>query len=463
MWDAVLGQLQLQVTRPSYQTWLKDTVGVAYSQGNFLVGTPNAFVAEMLEQRMYSLISQAMGKVTNGQVEVRFQVLPPKERHFRTPDAGQTDTPLILREPRPNHTDGFGEAAAPHSNGRSPQPPRRLSLNPRYTFETFVVGKSNELANAAAVAVSEKPGAIYNPLVIYSDVGLGKTHLLHAIGHKVRATGLSLIYTTTEEFTNEYINAIRQGTTEEFRNRYRSADVLLLDDIQFLIGKEQTQEGFFHTFNALHMANRQIVITCDRPVTDLSLLEDRVRSRLAGGLVVDIQSPDLEIRLAILRAKVEMMGWDVDPEVTQFLGQRIQNNIRELEGKLNRAVAYAQLTGSSVTLDVVKKAIADMGDPNGRRQVSDQHVLDTTASYFQMAAEDLKGRRRDKKTSLARQVAMYLLSEEANLGPTAIGRILGGKDHTTIIHGCGRIANRLNEDAHLRRDLIKIREALATT
>ena len=253
VWEAVLGELQLQVTRPSYETWFKDTVGIAYEGDEFVVGTPNAFVAEMLEQRMYSLISQAMERVTKSEVEVRFKVMT-KETVDGDAPVASVEAPL-LDSPAPVEQTPPAPALHP------------VSLNPKYTFDTFIVGKSNELAHAAAVAVSENPGLVYNPLVMYSDVGLGKTHLMQAIGHRIRSQGKTLIYATTEEFTNEYIKAIQGGKTEEFRARFRSADLLLLDDIQFLIGKEQTQEGFFHTFNALHMTNRQRVITSDRPVT----------------------------------------------------------------------------------------------------------------------------------------------------------------------------------------------------
>ena len=457
VWEAVLGELQLQVTRPSYETWLKETVGIACNADEFVVGTPNTFVAEMLEQRMYSLISQAMERVTKGSVEVRFQVLPKDEA------ISGIDTHL------PESTDATVSSMPMESTGQSntgqsmPSAYRPISLNPKYTFETFIVGKSNELAHAAALAVAEKPGVVYNPLVMYSGVGLGKTHLLHAIGRRVQSMGKSLIYATTEDFTNEYIKAIREGRTEDFRNFYRSADLLLLDDIQFLIGKEQTQEGFFHTFNALHMTNRQIVITSDRPVAALTLLEDRIRSRLEGGLVVDIQPPDLETRLAILRAKADLMGLKVDSQVLELLAERVHKNIRELEGNLNRVVAYAQLTNSDITPELVKRAVADLTDAGRDRQVSDEVVLDAVSSYYRLDKETLKGRKRDKKTALARQVAMYLLREDANLGSSAIGRILGGKDHTTVLHGCKTIENQQNIDSQLRREIISIRETLANS
>ncbi|MDA0769074.1 MAG: hypothetical protein BZY79_02915 [SAR202 cluster bacterium Casp-Chloro-G4] len=443
IWSAVLGELQLQVTRPSYETWLKGTVGISQLDGELVVGTPNAFVAEMLEQRMYTLISQTVERVTKGSADVRFQVILDGDT-----DAGENTIPTDSGQTRAASTQ---QAAAPPLS----------RLNPKYTFDTFIVGKSNELAHAAALAVAEKPGTTYNPLVMYSDVGLGKTHLLHAIGERVRSKGLSLIYATTEEFTNDYIKAIREGKTEDFRLRYRNADVLLLDDIQFLIGKEQTQEGFFHTFNALHMSNRQIVITSDRPASALKTLERRISSRLAGGLVVDIQPPDLETRLAILRAKAEQMKLNVDPFVLEMLGGRPHRNIRELEGSLNRLVAYADLTRRAIDAELVMQVAADTQYQEEAHQVSEQAVLTGVSTYYQMDLETLKGRKRDRKTAQARQVAMYLLREEVHLGATAIGRILGGKDHTTVLHGCRTIENQQNVNDKLRLDILKIRESLA--
>lgn len=451
IWSAVLGELQMQVTRPSYETWLKGTVGIAQQDGEFVVGTPNAFVAEMLEQRMYSLISQTVERITQGTSDIRFQVFLENEAD---------DIPTAL----PDEGSNTGKSASepgPSLIAQSPIAQSPSRLNPKYTFDSFVVGKSNELAHAAALAVAEKPGTIYNPLVMYSDVGLGKTHLLHAIGERVRANGLSLIYATTEEFTNDYIKAIREGKTEEFRLRYRNADVLLLDDIQFLIGKEQTQEGFFHTFNALHMSNRQIVITSDRPASALKTLERRISSRLTGGLVVDIQPPDVETRLAILKAKAEQMRLNIDPTVLEMLGGRVHRNIRELEGSLNRLVAYADLTRRPIDADLVMQVAADTRNHEEAHQVSEEAVLTSVSNYFQMDVEALKGRKRDRKTAQARQVAMFLLREEANMGATAIGRLLGGKDHTTVLHGCRTIENQQNVNEKLRLDILKIRESLA--
>ena len=447
LWEAALGHLQLLVTRPNYDTWLKHTVGKDFHDGLFIVGTPNAFVSEMLEQRMYSIISQTLERVVETPVEIRFEVVSPEDAD-PAPDPSGDESPAPLMPPSP--------VDAVPTNGHRP-----AALNPKYTFNSFIVGKSNDLAHAAAMGVAENPGELYNPLVMYADVGLGKTHLMQAIGHAVAQRGVSLIYATTEEFTNSYIKAIREGTTEDFREHYRTADVLLLDDLQFLIGKEQTQEGFFHTFNALHMTNRQIVLTSDRPVSGLKLLEDRIQSRLTGGLVVDIQTPDVETRIAILRSKAEGSRQRVCDDALLFLAERVHRNIRELEGSLNRVLALADLTGQPVTIDFVRHTVSDVGENVANRQVPEQEVVKAVASYFRLEAKVLKGRKRDKKTARARQVAMYLLREESGLKLAVIGGILGGKSHNTVKHGCDRITNELNVDPNLRRDIINIRTSLS--
>ena len=451
IWDAALGELQLQVERTAFETWLRDTDGVAHRDGEFIVGTANAFIAEMLEHRMYPLIERAIAHVVGEPTSVRFQVVTQSD----TSESVQAGAPSLAENGSELQAVPTAPAQTPaHFN---PAPP----LNGRYTFDRFVVGKSNELAHAAARAVADNPGNVYNPLVMYSDVGLGKTHLLHAIGQQALAKGMSLIYATTEEFTNEYIRAIREGKTEEFRQRYRSAGLLLLDDIQFLIGKEQTQEGFFHTFNALHMSNRQIVITSDRPVSSLKILEERISSRLSGGLVVDIQPPDLETRLAILRAKAEQMGVNAGDQVLELLGSRIYRNIRELEGSLNRVVAYADLMQRSLNPELVRQVIADTQDAGERRQPSEREVIQAVSAHFGVDMVTLCGPKRDKKTALARQVAMYILREDAAMGATAIARALGRKDHSTVLHGCKTIENYQNADAKLRRDILTVRETLA--
>ena len=458
IWDAALGELQLQVARPAFETWFRRTDGVAHRNGEFVVGTESAFVSEMLEHRMYPLIQRAIEHVIGEPTAVRFQVIT----HAGASHSAQPETSAKYSGENESQAQSEGtplqpaeyEGAAGRLQSSAP------SMNSRYTFERFIVGKSNELAHAAARAVADNPGNVYNPLVMYSEVGLGKTHLMHAIGHQALAKGMSLIYATTEEFTNEYIRAIREGKTEEFRQKYRSAGMLLLDDIQFLIGKEQTQEGFFHTFNALHMSNRQIVITSDRPVSSLKILEERISSRLSGGLVVDIQPPDLETRLAILRAKAEQMGVKPGAKVLEILGARIYRNIRELEGNLNRVIAYADLMQRPLDEKLVGQVIADSQDAGERRPPSEQQVIDAVSAHFGVDRTTLCGRKRDKKTALARQVAMYILREDAAMGATAIAHALGRKDHSTVLHGCKTIENHQNADPKLRRDILRVREAL---
>ena len=459
IWEAALGELQLQVTRPSYMTWLDNTVGVSCRDGEFVVGTPNAFVAEMLEQRMYALISLTMEKVTKGRVDVKFEVLP-RNQLLAGPAA-----PATNGAPTPLKETPLSSAAPPTRDTQAPQPAsqRRPPLNQSYTFDGFVVGKSNELAHAAAMAVAEKPGTIYNPLAIHSEVGLGKTHLLHSIGQRVQAAGLHMIYTTAEAFTNEYIKAIRDGRTEEFRNQYRNADILLIDDLEFLIGKEQTQEGFFHTFNALHVAGRQIVVTTDRPVVTLTLLQDRVRSRLGGGLVVDIQPPGLETRLAILQAKIPQQSSDVPPGVLNYLAERFHENVRSLEGSLTRVLAYGQLTNRPITLELASEVTAAGTNGQPRQNLSPTKILESVASHFHLSADTLAGPNRSREVSLPRQISMYLLKEDSHLGPTAIGRILGGKDHSTVSKACTKLMDRIKHDDTLRQQVASIRSSLGTT
>ncbi|MCY3542436.1 MAG: chromosomal replication initiator protein DnaA [Chloroflexi bacterium] len=458
IWDAALGELQLQVDRTAFETWFKKTDGVALNDGEFVVGTETAFISEMLTKRMSQIVERAVGHVLGEPTSVRFQVLTHADNPANGQSANDNDTGADC--------DRDDSQAASIANAASSHPAPAAfapapSLNARYTFDRFVVGKSNELAHAAARAVADNPGNVYNPLVLYSDVGLGKTHLMHAIGHQAVESGMQPVYLTTEEFTNEFIAAIKEGTTEGFRARYRGADMLLLDDIQFLIGKEQMQEGFFHTFNALHMSNRQIVITCDRPVSALRTLEERITSRLEWGLVVDINPPDLETRIAILHAKAEQMGLNIDASVLGLLAERISRNIRELEGILNRAVAYAQFTKRILDAELARHVIEGTLADSARHQPTEQETLDAVAAHFGVDLETLRGRKRDKKTALARQVAMYILREDVQMNASAIARTLGRKDHTTVLYGCKTIENQQNADAKLRRDILQIRQSMS--
>jgi chromosomal replication initiator protein len=437
IWKAALEELQAKVSPANYQTWLKNTVGLSLNDGCFTVGVPSSFVTEALEKRLNPLIEKTLTGIAGKPLKVQFQV------HL-----GNGDEELTPPVPSaPTSTNYKQRTGAP-------------KLNRRYTFASFIVGSCNRLAHAAAMGVAENPGNSYNPLFIYSGSGLGKTHLLHAIGWVALRSCPRVMYVTAEQFTNEFITAIRERRSDDFRNKYRSADVLLIDDIQFIAGKEQTQEGLFHTFNDLHTANSQIVISCDRPPKSLPLLEDRLRSRFEWGLIVDMQPPDLETRVAILQAKAEEQKTTVPTEVLDFIARRIQKNIRELEGALNRVMAYARLTKLPLTADLASQALADITSDAHKRALTPETIKNVVANFFAIPPDTLTGKRRDKASSMARQMTMYLLREELQCSWTQIGRELGNRDHSTIIHGYQKMAEEVNTDHVLRRDLLEIKEKL---
>jgi chromosomal replication initiator protein len=333
-------------------------------------------------------------------------------------------------------------------------------LNARYTFSTFIVGSGNQLAHAASLAVAEAPGHAYNPLFLYGGVGLGKTHLLHAIGHTALENGMTVLYVSSETFTNEMINAIRYRTNEEFRAKYRSADVLLVDDIQFIAGKDSTEEEFFHTFNSLYESNKQIVMCSDRPPKAIVSLEERLRSRFEWGLIADIQPPDLETRVAILRAKADLSQRMVPDDVIQYLASRVQSNIRELEGSLNRLLAFSQLQRMPLSIDTAKAALANLATDARQQRVSIDDVLNAVAEYYRLSLDDLRGKQRDKHIVVPRQVAMYLMRQETEASLLEIGQSLGGRDHSTVLHGCEKIGREVNENTALRKEVLAIRQQI---
>lgn len=333
-------------------------------------------------------------------------------------------------------------------------------LNPRYTFEAFIVGSSNRLAHAAAVAVSEAPGFSYNPLFLHGGVGLGKTHLLQAIGHSVLERGLVVLYISSETFTNDIVNAIRYRSTQEFRAKYRSVDLLLVDDVQFIAGKESTEEEFFHTFNSLHENSKQIVICSDRPPKAMLSLEERLRSRFEWGLIADIQQPNLELRTAILRAKIEAMHRVVPDEVTDFVARRIESNIRELEGAMNRVLAYADLHQSILNVDVARTALQSLVPGSAPIQLELTQITRSICAYYRISEDALRGKQRDKYIVVPRQIAMFLMRQETGASTNEIGQELGGRDHSTIIYGCEKIEQELHENPTLRREIEAIRQML---
>ncbi|MBC7264541.1 MAG: chromosomal replication initiator protein DnaA [Chloroflexi bacterium] len=443
IWHAALGELQLQLTKATFDTWLKNTFLYSYEDGTFIIGVPNAYAKDWLTNRLHTTIKRTLTAIVGHSVEIKFTVQPRRTSSGRKKAKG-TSSPLLV------------EKETARSRPKSTSAP--TALKPEYTFDSFIVGSSNRLAHAAALAVAERPAEAYNPLFIYGGVGLGKTHLLHAIGNAVLDRNLSPLYVSSERFTNDLINAIRTQTTEEFRAKYRNASLLLIDDIQFIAGKDATQEEFFHTFNSLHEANRQIVLSSDRPPKAIPTLEERLRSRFEWGLIADIQPPDFETRVAILRSKAEKHLVPVPESVLDLIARKIQGNIREMEGALNRVVAYGQMTSRPLDLQLAQEVLQDL--VYHTENVTLSQIVDLVAEYYHVDTEELRGRRRDKGIVLPRQVAMYLAREIASASLPQIGEELGGRDHTTVLYGCEKISELVETDDQVRRDILTIRERL---
>ena len=440
VWQAVLGQLQLDMPRATFDTWLRDTRPLTREDGAYVIGVENAYARDWLENRMQSTIKRALTGIVGHTVGLQFVVW---QAELDDVQGSMADNPSALDVAPPVE---LFEESAPDN------------LSPRYTFASFVVGASNRLAHAACMAAAENPATAYNPLFLYGGVGLGKTHLLFAVGNACRQNGLRVLYVSSEEFTNDLINAIRSHTTNAFREKYRRTDVLLIDDIQFIAGKESTQEEFFHTFNTLHGQEKQLVISSDRPPKAMVTLEERLRSRFEWGLAADIQPPDLETRVAILRFKAERAGRTLPPELLELIARRVQSNIRELEGALTRVLAYAELRGLPLTHELADTALADMLPRH--RTLTPSRVIETVARSFDLDIAELTGHDRSREVALPRQITMYLIREETDASLPAIGEALGGRDHTTIMYGCKKIADLMERDDGIRRQLISIREQL---
>ena len=459
LWRAALGELQLAMPKANYDTWFKETYVVSEEDDVFCIGVPNAFAREWLDNKYRSQVRSSLQRLVGRTVDVRFITVP----GGAAPAAGSGQRPANPGQNQPGQASGSAVTpVAPPSERRTDQSPVTAILNPRYTFATFVVGSNNRLAHAAALSVAERPGHSYNPLFVYGGSGLGKTHLMHAIGHAVlsRHPKKRVAYATSEKFTNEFINSIRGQKSEEFRERYRRIDVLLIDDIQFIAGKEGTQEEFFHTFNAIHEEGKQIILSSDRPPKAIPQLEDRLRSRFEWGLIADISAPDLETRIAILRAKAEAANVAVPPPVIDFLAQRIVSNIRELEGALTRIVAYATLNQVSVTTELAQTMLQNILYNPRRQSLSPERIVETVAKYYGVPSDQLRGKARDKQIVLPRQIAMYLMREETESPLLRIGEALGGRDHSTILHGCEKIEREMSENDDFRRDINSLRELL---
>jgi chromosomal replication initiator protein len=432
-WQATLGQLQMEMPKASFDTWVKDAQFLDCEGDLFTISVHNAYARDWLESRLTSTIERLLSGIMNSPQKVSFIIHQPEAEPQPVEMKAVETQPIAVRMPSP-------------------------CLNSRYTFENFVVGPNNRLAHAASMAVAERPANAYNPLFLYSAVGLGKTHLLQAIGNAVSVRGLNVLYVSSEEFTNDLINSIRSHDTNTFRERYRKVDVLLIDDIHFIAGKESTQEEFFHTFNTLHGQNKQIVLSSDRAPKALSTLEERLRSRFEWGLIADIQPPELETRIAILRSKAERAGRQVPYSLLESIALQIQVNIRELEGALTRVMAYADLSGQPLSLQLAADALVDFVPKSS--PLEPNQVVNMVAQAFGISREKMQSKDRSREIALPRQVAMYLMREEANATLFQIGSSLGGRDHTTVMYACDKVAGMIERDDLLRRRVFQIRDQL---
>lgn len=453
LWQAALGELELTLSKANFTTWFKNTYLIQADGTKAIVAVPNTFTKAWMEKKYNDQIVKALRNASNlpiREVTYRIEVKNSPALNFETPQQSIEINQITA------DTSSF---EMPH---RSESSQSDVGLNPRYTFSTFIVGKSNELAHAASQAVAAKTGDVYNPLFIHGGAGMGKTHLLQAIGHHVvsRAPNAKIRYVTCERFTNEFIQSVRGGKINDFKDKYRLVDVLLIDDIQFLTGKEGTQEEFFHTFNALHQSNKQIVITSDRPPKDIQTLESRLQSRFEWGMMVDISKPDFETRVAILQAKSREKNYLLSTEIFHAIAGAIQSNVRELEGAMNKIIAYHQFKNIQPSLQSVQPLLQSFTPTVTKRNVTPRLLLETVIRYYDISMDDILGKSRERRLAFPRQVAMYLLREEAKCSYPSIGDQVGGRDHTTAMHACEKINELLKDDDQLKQDLTSIREKL---
>jgi chromosomal replication initiator protein len=454
IWQAALGELELSLSKANFTTWFKGTFILKLDEGGVIVGVPNAFTKSWLEKKYTSDILKALRNITEQNLkEINYKVASIKTQG--EPQEMDKVEEEICTEPNTSTAPGFKQKII--ENGSN-----AFGLNPKYIFPSFIVGKNNELARAAATAVAANPGVTYNPLFIYGGAGLGKTHLLHAIGHEILNTtsDKKVLYITCEKFTNDFINSISNGKANSFKDIYRSVDILLIDDIQFLAGKEGTQEEFFHTFNALHQTNKQVVISSDRPPKSIPALENRLLTRFEWGMIADISEPDYETRFAILDHKINEKKYPLDPAIIKFLANTISSNVRELEGALNRIIAYHQLNGVAPTLDSVKKILAGITTNLQKKSVTAKEIIHTVSNYYDVAVDDLIGKCREKKLVNPRQIIMFLLRQEISSSFPTIGQELGGRDHTTAMHAVKKIQGAYENDERTRREIEQIKQRL---
>lgn len=464
VWQAVLGELELDISKPNFMTWFKNTGIISFLNDQVLICVPNGFTKGWLEKKYHQQIIKSLERVSGKPIKkleykidsikaISEQPIQTTETTTKTPPTFAPE-PTFAAEPSYMNTPSFMRQPATTNGG--------FALSPKYTFENFVVGKGTELAFAAAQAVCQRPGVAYNPLFIYGGVGLGKTHLIQAVGNELQKknTNINIMYVSAEKFSNDFIGSIRERTAKEFQNRYRHIDLLLIDDIQFIAGKVETQESFFHTFNELHQANKQVILTSDRPPKAIPALEDRLKSRFEWGMIADVSAPDFETRVAILERKCIEKNFPIPVKLIQAIATTIQSNIRELEGSLNKIIVFHQLKNLQPTPETIKSILAQQTGFSARQSVTPAHLIETVGNFYSISKEDLLGKNREKKISMPRQIIMFLMRDELKMSYPAIGDELGGRDHTTAMHAHEKVTREVESDLKLKQEIEMLKQRL---
>jgi len=450
LWQAVLGEVELNLSKANFTTWFKNTFISSHEDNKVIVGVPNTFTKAWLEKKYHKEIAAALENIRGEKIkEIFYKVEVKKPAQVDSASKRAKGESIATN----NQTNQEGEAILIN----------RFGLNSRYTFENFVVGKGNELAHAACQAVVANPGKAYNPLFIYGGVGLGKTHLLQAIGHELSKKTDKVLYVSCEKFTNDYIQSVRNGQAKEFKDRYRNVDLLMVDDIQFMAGKDGTQEEFFHTFNELHQGNKQIIITSDRQPKSIPALEKRLLSRFEWGMIADISQPDIETRIAILEAKCREKNYTLERDVLYYIASNIQNNIRELEGALNRLIVYHEFNNYQPTVETTKNILNSIVSNIQSRSVTTKSIIDAVSKFYDVDIKDIVGKGRKQELVRPRQIIMFLMRQEANTSFPTIGQELGGRDHTTAMHACNKIQRELGENERIKQEVESIKQLLYNT
>jgi chromosomal replication initiator protein len=463
IWQAVLAELELSISKANFITWFKNTGIISLQQGQVLLCVPNAFTKAWLEKKYHQQIVKSLERIS-GKAVKKLEYKIENIKNVTEQAAAVENTAEVSGDPQlsPAPAPALEEQPTPYTGIKSTPANGGFSLNPKYTFESFVVGKGSELAYAAAQAVTSRPGEAYNPLFIYGGVGLGKTHLIQAVGNALlkKNPHLNTMYVSAEKFSNDFISSIKEGAAKDFQNRYRHIDLLLIDDIQFIAGKDRTQESFFHTFNELHQQNKQVIITSDRPPKAIPALEDRLKSRFEWGMIADVSPPDFETRTAILEKKCAEKNFPLPIKVLEVIAANVQSNIRELEGALNKIIVYHQLKNIAPTVDSVKLLLSSASSVSSRRSLTPQQLVDIVGQFYALNRDELLGKNREKKVAMPRQIIMYLMREELKMSYPAIGEELGGRDHTTAMHAHEKVSHEVENDLKLKQELDMLRQRL---